>query len=231
VELCDEIKVIAMENQRDYFSLLIPAYLRGELDKEDVSKLEAAARKDPEIAADIEFQRNLRSAAAEDLSKESGWSRLQAAMKSEASVFAPETPALALVSSQEDVPSMKAANSNEPTGVSPFWRIAAVALAVVGIGHVTLNALQTEPAEDIYLTVSEAGYTQDATLKVGFSETALLTDISNFLRDTDGKIIEGPSALGLYSIAYKTSEACAAANARLSNLGDQPDVETVSGCE
>lgn len=219
-----------MENQRDYFSLLIPAYLRGELEREDVAKLEAAAKTDPEIAADIDFQRNLRSAAVEDVSEESGWDRLQAAMKSEAPAPA-KTPVLALVSSQTDISSPIAANSNDPKSVSPFWRIAAIALAVASIGQVTLSAMNTEPAADIYLTASEAGYIQDATLKVGFSETALLGDVTNILTETDGKIVDGPSALGLYAVTYQSPEACIAAQARLSNSETQPLVGTVSQCE
>jgi len=223
-----------IESQRDYFSLLISAYLRGDLDAEDVVKLEAAAKKDPEIAADIELQRNLRAAAADDKPVDGGWDRLQAAIRSEAERPQADVPTLSLVSSQEEittVAAINAANSNQPSGVNPFWRIAAVALAVVSLGQVALSGMETESASDVYLTVSETGYLPHATLKVGFSEAALLADMTDILTQTNGKVVNGPSALGLYSVTYETPSSCSAAHSKLSHATVNPNVETVSECE
>ena len=222
-----------IESQRDYYSLLISAYLRGDLDAEDVVKLEAAAKKDPEIAADIELQRNLR-AAADDKPVDGGWDRLQAAIRSEAERPQADVPTLSLVSSQEEittVAAINAANSNQPSGVNPFWRIAAVALAVVSLGQVALSGMETESASDVYLTVSETGYLPNATLKVGFSEAALLADMTDILTQTNGKVVNGPSALGLYSVTYETPSSCSAAQSKLSHATVNPNVETVSECE
>jgi len=131
-------------NQRDYFSLLIPAYLRGGLDSEEVAELEAAAKLDPEIAADIELQRNLKEiiTLSEEKPAKDGWDKLQAAMGADVPLQQKSTPSLALVSSQEKVEETKgvaAANSNEAKGVNPFWRIAAVALAVVGVTQLSFG--------------------------------------------------------------------------------------------
>ena len=223
-----------IENQRDYFSLLIPAYLRGDLDVGDVAKLEAAAKQDPEIAADIKLQKNLRAAMAEETPAEGGWNRLQAAMRSETTELQEDAPALSLVSSQDEIPKAApphAANSNEPSGVNPFWRIAAVALAVVGLGQVSLSTMKAEPANDVYLTASEAGYVPNATLKLGFSESALLRDMTGILRATDGRIINGPSALGLYSVTFETPDLCSTAQVKLSQAMANSTVEVVSECE
>ncbi|WP_427454429.1 hypothetical protein [Litorimonas sp. WD9-15] len=223
-----------IENQRDYFSLLIPGYLRGDLDLEEVKKLESAAEQDAEIAADIKLQRNLRAAMSDEKPAEDGWDRLQAAMRTDATEAKANAPALSLVPSQNEIPTpapIKAANSNEPSGVNPFWRIAAVALAVVGLGHITLSGMQAEPGSDVYLTVSEAGYVPNATLKVGFSESALLSDMTDILTETGGQIINGPSTLGLYSVTYETPDSCITAQLKLSRGTTNPTVETISECE
>jgi len=225
-----------IENRRDYFSLLIPAYLRGDLDSEKVLELEAAAKLDSEISADIELQRNLKELVtlSEEKPAEDGWEKLQAAMRTEGSQQQKNTPSLALVSSRDKVEETKditAANSNEPKGVNPFWRIAAVALAIVGVTQLSLSGENSESSSDLYLTASEAGHEPNATLKLGFSETALLSDMTHILAETDGKIINGPSALGLYSVTFATSEACLEAHAKLSRIDVFLDVETISECE
>jgi len=153
-----------IENQRDYFSLLIPAYLRGGLDSEEVAELEAAAKLDPEIAADIELQRNLKEiiTLSEEKPAKDGWDKLQAAMGADVPLQQKSTPSLALVA---------------------------------------------------------------------FKETALLSDMTDILAETGGKIINGPSALGLYSVTFETSEACLSAHAKLSSQDIPLDVETLSDCD
>jgi len=183
-----------IENRRDYFSLLIPAYLRGDLDSEKVLELEAAAKLDSEISADIELQRNLKELVtlSEEKPAEDGWEKLQAAMRTEGSQQQKNTPSLALVSSRDKVEETKditAANSNEPKGVNPFWRIAAVALAIVGVTQLSLSGENSESSSDLYLTASEAGHEPNATLKLGFSETALLSDMTHILAETDLGIV------------------------------------------
>lgn len=225
-----------IENQRDYFSLLIPAYLRGDLASEKVLELEAAAKLDPEIAADIELQRNLREfiTLSEEKPAEDGWEKLQAAMAAAVPPQQESTPSLALVPSQDKVEeprNLMAANSNEPKGVNPFWRIAAIALAIVGVTQISFSGANSESPSNLYLTASEAGHTPNATLKLGFAETALLSDMTDILGQTGGKIINGPSALGLYSVTFETSEACLSAYVKLSSAELPLDVETLSACE
>jgi hypothetical protein len=224
------------ENQRDYFSLLIPAYLRGDLEPEKVLELEAAAKRDPEIAADIDLQRNIKEVVtlSDEMSAEGGWEKLQAAMRSEITETPKNAPSLALVSSENEATETKrvlAANSNEHKGVSPFWRIAAVALAIVGVTQFSLSGANNETSRNLYLTASEAGHVPNATLKLGFSQTAILSDLTDILAETGGKIINGPSALGLYSVTFESSESCLEAHAKLSRKDTSLDVETLSECE
>ena len=224
-----------IENRRDYFSLMIPAYLRGDLDSEKVVELEAAAKRDLEIAADIELQRNLMDVVtlSDETPAEDGWEKLQAAMRSDISQQPKNASSLALVSSQDKAGEIKgvlAANSNEPRGVNPFWRIAAVALAIVGLTQFSLSGADSDASSNLYLTASEAGHVPNATLKLGFSDMALLSDMTDILEEVDGKIINGPSALGLYSVTFKTSELCLGAHAKLSRPNLSLDVETISEC-
>jgi len=55
-------------NIEDKTSLMIPAYLRGELSEPERQEIERLASENPRIAADIELQKNLKRA----LSKEEG---------------------------------------------------------------------------------------------------------------------------------------------------------------
>ena len=53
-------------------SLKIPAYLRGELSDAEVKEIEAFAKRDPEIAAEIEFQKAIGEALkSEEIPSES----------------------------------------------------------------------------------------------------------------------------------------------------------------
>jgi len=191
---------------------------------------------DLEIAADIELQRNLKEiiTLSEEKPAEDGWDKLQAAMEADVPAQQKGTPSLALVSSREKVEQAKdvaAANSNELKGVNPFWRIAAVALAIVGVTQLSLFGTNGESQSNLYLTASEAGHEPNATLKLGFKETALLSDMTDILAETGGKIINGPSSLGLYSVTFETSEACLSAHEMLSSKDISLDVATLSDCD
>jgi len=73
-----------MMSFEDKVSLMIPAYLRGELSEDERQEIENLAAKNPEITADIEFQKNLRNPPVEEVITvtlgDLGWARLINAM-------------------------------------------------------------------------------------------------------------------------------------------------------
>jgi len=80
-----------MMSFNDKISLMIPAYLRGELSEEDRQQVEKLAAENPDIAADIEFQRNIKLALSKDENTyepgDLGWAKLSKAMQSVSGVI------------------------------------------------------------------------------------------------------------------------------------------------
>jgi len=195
----------------EQISLLIPAYLRGELTDSERQHVEKHAAENPEIAADIEFQKALKSALSPDqgdfTADETGWARLSNAMDSDSDLAVKTTP--------------------------NYWRYAAAILAVCTIaqgGLLSTKALDKD--RDVqaaqYVTVSEAPETA-ISAKFGFKSDALTADLTRSLQAVDGIVIDGPSSLGLYRVGFKSEKACLTA---VEKLAKEPSiVETVSACE
>jgi len=79
-----------MTHLEDKISLMIPAYLRGELSEAERLEVETSAAENPAIAADIEFQKNLKDALKPDEAAfkpgELDWARLSKSMEQEGQV-------------------------------------------------------------------------------------------------------------------------------------------------
>jgi len=199
-----------MTSFEDKISLMIPAYLRGELSESDRKEVETLAAKNPEIAADIEFQKNLKSALAKDENAyepgDLGWARLSKAMEN-----SDEGP-------------------NEAAKKPKFWRYAAAVLAVAVIGQAgVLGSMAFNKGQDAqYVTVSETSKAAD-TIKLGLHKELTVNQLTQILQLVDGSIIAGPSALGLYQVQFKSGSECLTA---IDSLQKQRDVvDTVTSCE
>ena len=175
---------------------MIPAYLRGELSKSERQELEDHAAKNPAIAADIEFQKNLKSAIKSDQDNfepgELGWAKLSKAM------------------SESDVaPDLERETVSRPP---KFWKYAAAILAVAAIGQAgVLSSLAMKTSQDEqYLTVSETS-ANIHTIKIGFNDSVTAEQITETLKSLNAEIISGPSALELYDVRFKSASACAEA--------------------
>ena len=192
-----------MTDFKDEISLLIPAYLRGELSAADIERVEAAAANDPEIKADLEFQRGLRvtlqSENSTQMSDDLGWARLSRAMN-EAEEAANDNPRLAT----------NAAN-DVGTPRSKFWMGATAALALLALGQFGVMAKMQngDQEQGKYTLVTETmGGTQ---AKIAPLPELRMEALNDILDAVDGQIVSGPSALGLYDIQFETKEACQAA--------------------
>lgn len=200
-----------MTDFEDSVSLEIPAYLRGELSPEDMSRIEELAKNNEHIAADIEFQRMLMDAVKDDAGvtpvSEFEWARLSKAMNSD--MLGHDTQETRQIAAN-DHDSSYAANSGPVPAAnrSGFWKIAAAALAVVALGQAGVMASKFSAQYDAarYVTVSEEG--NSMYIDLAFAKTAVQTDVTQLLQDVDGVFVSGPSALGLYKVKFKSKDAC-----------------------
>jgi len=207
-----------MTDFEDKIGLEIPAYLRGELSPADMQRIEALAAKNPEIAADIEFQRNLMNAVKAGSTGESlgdfGWARLSQAMNEDSAAV-------------DEILAPNVSNDNVAQPMK-FWRIAAAALAVVALGQAGFIASQTgdQGDEARYVTVSEAPFIG---VDIAFTNDASQMHVTELLQDVDGEFVSGPSGLGLYKVKFASKEACLAA-VKAFNAADKV-IETSSNCK
>jgi anti-sigma factor RsiW len=200
-----------MTSFEDRISLMVPAYLRGDLSAAENREIEAAAANNPSVAADIEFQRNLKSSLGSDgdffESGELGWARLSKAIKQEGVVSQPVT--------------------QKPQ----FWKYAAAVLAVAAIGQAGVLGSIASKDGDVaqYKTVSENANPNFATAKLGFAPDVTAKRLTETLLSLNGSIVAGPSSLGLYEVQFKSKSACTAALETLQS--HQSMIETISACE
>jgi len=119
-----------MTTFKDEMSLKIPAYLRGDLSDTERQELESYAAENAEFSADIEFQKQLKSAIKDShdgfVPGEMGWARLSKAMKAESSD---------LSSSGHNDQIVATDMVDDKSKAPKFWRYAAAILAVAVIGQ------------------------------------------------------------------------------------------------
>jgi hypothetical protein len=114
--------------------------------------------------------------------------------------------------------------------VARGWRIAAGVL-VAALGAQTLFVMQrehTDRDEIRQASAAPAGVREDEwRVQVRFRTTATMADINHILSDAQVRLIDGPSALGVYEVAVPRSR-FADAHAAAAWLGEQAIVEQSS---
>ncbi|MBB96035.1 MAG: hypothetical protein CML68_15770 [Rhodobacteraceae bacterium] len=174
-------------------------YVSGRLSADAETAIETAAAQDPALAADIALMQGMRRSLAEDDSDmppgELGWRRLERAMDAADKTSADPVSAPASQPMAQPAPRR-----------APLLAVAAAAAvaAVVSWQFVALPLMTgTEPG---YGTASgPAG--AEFTVTVGFAANASMAQIQALLTDTGGRVIDGPSALGLWQIAFDSAAA------------------------
>lgn len=163
-------------------------YVRGTASSVLSERIEAEIARDPAFKAEIALMRGLKpaleSADTGPSSAEFGWRRLEAEIRREGAQPR-NTPLLRQVG---------------------FLRVAAVLLLVVGLGQAGyIASLLNTGEEPTYHTATKA--TEAYVLGIAFAPEATAAEIGGLLRDADARIIDGPSALGLYRVAFVSAEA------------------------
>lgn len=175
---------------RDEIEALLVFLANDTLEGEERAEVEAAVAADPQLAAELEALKAMRTEMqAEDVASpgEMGLARLMREIDAEAA--SPVVP-------QAGLPDP----ANLPNAPGSFWKIAAVVLfglvvaqtAYIGYGGGT----------DFELAGGEVtAVSADHTIRVAFAEQAAEADIRALLLDLNLVIVDGPSAIGLYTLA------------------------------
>lgn len=178
-----------MADQTRYSDETLRDYAKGRLPAAEARALEAAAAADPKLAAEIALVRGVVKVGEADAgraSSELGWARLSRAIDAE---------------------------SRKPSSFVPKqfsrWQVAAVAaVAVAGWGAATaplLVARNDQSGEGYAMASERPAYAHSA--QATFVPTAQESAIREALRAADAEIVKGPSALGVYVLAFKNAEA------------------------
>lgn len=165
----------------DALNQLVLDYVRGTASEEAIEAIEARILSDSKLADEVAYYKGLHQTLAplkrETSPNELGWKRLTNAIAEDA------TPA--------------AANDN-----GRIWKYAAAALAmVVALQTTFLMQSPSEDTSETFVTAS-ANDAEIHGLRVIFRDDTTAAELTDLLKSVDGDIVAGPSALGLYTIAF-----------------------------
>lgn len=184
----------------DALSELLLDYVQGRASEETIAVLKTRLVTDEKLADELAYYQGLQQAVSaqkqDRVPDEIGWKRLTNAIEAERKPVA--------------------ANDN-----GRFWKYAAAALAVVAALQ-TAVIVQTPATDDdpVYVTASSDDKARFG-LNVIFQPDSSTSDMTEVLRALDGDMVAGPSALGLYTVAFETE---AARDAALNALSGQTEL-------
>lgn len=176
-------------------------YLQDRMGPEDRAGFEREMDSDPSLAAEVAMLTGARRAMAEetlpDGASEAGWARLSEAIAEDQA-----TPP---------------ANTNRPLAWAQAAAIAAAAIAVWQFAVVP----RFQGAEPGLVPASDT--IEGPALRAAFAADAPLSEVTALLREVGATVIDGPSAVGLYTLAFRDAGARDSAEAALT---DRPDLVT-----
>jgi anti-sigma factor RsiW len=175
-----------MSEQTRYPDETLRDYVKGRLPAVRALEIETAAGADAALAAEIALVRGIvesgDAAYCRAPPAELGWAKLSRAIDAEA--------------------------GKRPIAPSQFsrWQVAAVALVAVAVTGLVVGLMPRAAEQDGYQTATARPVFPHAALAT-FNPAAQESAIREALRAVDAEIVAGPSALGVYMLAFKTSEA------------------------
>ncbi|MEQ8257020.1 MULTISPECIES: hypothetical protein [Roseovarius] len=178
------------ELSRDEIEALLVFLANDTLEGEERAAVEAAVAADPQLAGELEALKAMRrEMQAEEVSSpgEMGLSRLMREIDAEAG--SPVVP-------QAGLPEA----ANLPTAPGSFWKIAAVVL--FGLVVAQTAYIGYDGGTDFELAGGESpAASAEFTIRVAFAEDAAEAEIRALLLEQGLVIVDGPSAIGLYTLA------------------------------
>lgn len=188
------------KSQRQAVEALLPFYVNGTLEAEDLATVQTALEAEPELQQQV---------AALD--------HIRAQMQAEDIEFSPGEMGFARLSQAIEAP-VAANTSAAPT----WWRTGAIAAcaALLAVG-VTLQLPRLTTSAPVY---EQAAAAQDAPrLQIAFLPNASLEAVGAVLSELDLSIVAGPSALGFYELTAQNGADLALALTALDGRDDLVD--------
>jgi anti-sigma factor RsiW len=204
-----------MTASHPYTDEMIQSFVAGTLDADSVAELERAAATNPALAAELALWRSVRQAGADAAAQRQvdalGWSRIARSIAN----AAPQQSRAA-----NDHGADRALLRKQPLWarplIAPWQAAAALVLALVGWQAVMAPVMiSKDPSAGAEYALAGEDRSASFVLRVAFVEVASEADLRQLLREVDARIIDGPSAVGLYDLAFDDAEALTAARQRL----------------
>ena len=169
-------------DEHDIVQLLLPWFDGGGLNAAEAARVTAHLGDCPRCQADIAWQRKLREAsppAAAPGDADQGWAMLRSRLDPGAALQPVRTP-------------LRAA--------APWWRWVLALQSTVIVGLAALVVMMV-PRDDRYRTLGSPGRASDASIVVVFRPDASELQIRQALRDSDARLVDGPTVTGAYLLA------------------------------
>jgi len=188
----------------DEIEALLPWYANGTLTPAETATVERHLAHCPACRADLEQYRAL--ATAVQRNEESwqpapgGFDRLMAEIDR---LEAKSTPAKTSSSSLLQ----RILNWLQATPNPVRWTLALESMAVAALLLIVATPmLRTVPEYETLSSGAEQPATKEPHLRVVFADAATVREIRQLLRDIDGNIVAGPTALGVYTVALPATD-------------------------
>ncbi len=167
-------------------------YMQNRMGAEDRAAFEAEIARRPDLRAEIDaLEAAVARIGAEPVpegARDAGWDRLSAA-----------------IGAERPMP----ANVNR----APQWlKVASIVAASVLVWQVAVVPRLPGPDQG-FVPASQS--VEGPVLRVAFAEGAMLAEVSALLRDLGARVVDGPGAIGLYTLAFEDDAARDAAEAAL----------------
>jgi anti-sigma factor RsiW len=176
-----------MSDQTKYPDETLRDYVKGRLPASEALAIETAAGADPALAAEIALVRGIVKSGDAVFCRappaEYGWAKLSRAIDAEAGK-----------------------RSFVPRQFSR-WQVAAVALVAIAVSSFAVGPLMPRAGEQGGFEVASKQSALAHSALATFVPTAQESAIREALRAVNADIVAGPSALGVYMLAFKDAEA------------------------
>ena len=182
-------------NEHDIVQLLLPWYDSGRLDAAEAARVTAHLAGCARCQADIGWQRRLRGALpdtvpadepASSAEVDRGWANLRDQLD----------PGVAA----------SRARAPRPARRAPMWwrwMLALQSTVIVGLAALVVVML---PRDDAYRTLGNPGRASDASIVVVFRPDASELQIRQALRDSDARLVDGPTVTGAYLLVVAPAQ-------------------------
>lgn len=177
-------------------------FAQGRAAPELADRINNARATDRGLAAELALMEGLKPALAVETGQnppgELDWRRLETQIRRERT----DAPALPRQDARQ--------SSSNMGGRVVMWKVAAVFFGLAAIGQAAYFAAAPSTRDPGYRTATQIENGQGVVVVViSFSPSATEAEIRGLLQSVKARLVDGPSASGLYRVAFMTSDALA----------------------